>query len=238
MLNEDVTYPVLLTSVEVVFMGEVAARVLLASVDVVFGRRVVEAVLLASIEVAAVSEVEDTTSLANINVMFGIKVGAAAISLAMVAVVSTSGVRDTVELNKDVVLASNFGAADGVSLTTGGRATTPVALSKAFSGDAQDDNKGKTAVKMFCSIPIALNGGGSSGKETSRAMSIERETFASTKARGPNLMSSGDSSAVWFANGASGTVALLLSPQFSAILLDSFASRRGKFKEGVTSAFS
>jgi hypothetical protein len=167
--------------------------VLLISVGVVLVREVADKIVLIGVEVATNSEVEDTTSLANIKEMLGSSVGAAASSLTSAAVLSARAIP---------MVAFSIGAV-ALWLAIEGGITTPVALLKASSGDAQDDNKGKTAVKIFSSIPTALKGGGRGGKETSRAISIERETFASTKARGPNLMSSGDNPAVWFANGAS-----------------------------------
>lgn len=255
--SSDVASAVLLAKVEVVFRAAVVDTVLLIAVEVVFRSRVVDMVLLISVEVAIDSAEDGTTSLANMKVTFGIKVGAAAISLAIIAVVfavvSATGVPDTIELNKDVMLASSFGAAVMLAahfgavfvastiIGGGGGTITPVTLLKAFSGAAQPDSRGKTAVKMFSWTLTALKGGGRIGIETSRAISMERETFASTKARGPRLRSSGGNPDVWFANGAFGTVGLLLlpaAPQFSGMLLDSFASRRGKFKDGVTSAFS
>jgi hypothetical protein len=194
--NSDVAYAVLLTKAEVVFRRGVVDIMLLIAVEVTLESAVVDIVLLIGVEVALGSADEGTTALANMKVTFGIKVGAAAISLAIVAVVSATGVPETVELNIDVMLAPNFGAADVASTIIGGGTMTPVALSKAFSGAAQDESRGKTAVKMFCSTPTALKGGGRIGMETSRAISIERETFASTKARGPKLMRSGESFAV------------------------------------------
>ena len=254
--KSDVASAVLLAKVDVVFRAAVVDTMLLIAVEVVFRSKVVDMVLLIGVEVAIDSAEDETTSLANMKVTFGIKVGAATISLATLAVVfavvSAIGVPDTVALNKDVMLASsfgaavmlasNFGAVDVAStiIGGGGGTMTPVTLSKAFLGAAQPDSRGKTAVKIFSWTPTALKGGGRIGIETSRAISIERETLASTKARGPRLRSSGGNSAVWLANGAPGCVALLLlpTPQFSGMLLDNFASRRGKFKDGVTSAFS
>jgi len=254
--SSDVASAVLLAKVEVVFSAAVVDTVLLIAVEVVFKSKDVDMALLIGVEVAIDSADDGTTSLANMKVTFGIKVGAAAISLAIVAVVfavvSAIGVPDTVALNNDVMLASSFGAAvmlassfGGADVAStiiggGGGTITPVMLSKAFSGAAQPESRGKTAVKMFSWTPTALKGGGRIGIETSRAISIERETLASTKARGPRLRSSGGNSVVWLANGAPGCVALLLlpAPQFSGMLLDSLASRRGRFKDGVTSAFS
>jgi len=254
--NSDVASAVLLATVEVALRVAVVDTMLLFTVEVVFKSTVVDMVLVMGVEVAIDSAEDGATSLANMKVTFGIKVGAAAISLAILAVVfavvSAIGVPDTVALNKDVMLPSSFGAAvmlassfGGADVAStiiggGGGTITPVMLSKAFSGAAQPESRGKTAVKMFSWTPTALKGGGRIGIETSRAISIERETFASTKARGPRLRSSGGNSVVWLANGGFGAVALLLlpAPQFSGMLLDSFASRRGKFKDGVTSAFS
>jgi len=256
--NSDVASAVLLATAEVLFKTAVVDTILLIAVEDVFNSKVVDMALLIGVDVAIDSAEDGTTSLANMKVTFGIKVGAAAISLAILAVVfavvSAIGVPDTVALNKDVMLASSFGAAvmlassfGGADVAStiiggggGGGTITPVTLSKAFSGAAQPDSRGKTAVKIFSWTPTALKGGGRIGIETSRAISIERETLASTKARGPRLRSSGGNSVVWLANGAFGAVALLLllAPQFSGMLLDSFASRRGRFKDGVTSAFS
>jgi hypothetical protein len=182
----EVVYAIWLTSVEVVFEREVVDLVLLIRVDFVFMKEVSDLVLLIRVEVAINSEVEDTTSLANIKEMLGSSVGAAASSLTSIAVVPGRAIS---------MVTFSIGAAE-VSLAIGEGTMTPVALVNASSDDAQDDNRGNTAVKMFSSTPTALNGGGSCGKETSSAISIERETFASTKARGPKLMSSGDSCAV------------------------------------------
>jgi len=254
--NSDVASAVLLATAEVLFKTAVVDTILLIAVEDVFNSKVVDMALLIGVDVAIDSAEDGTTSLANMKVTFGIKVGAAAISLAILAVVfavvSAIGVPDTVALNNDVKLASSFGAAvmlassfGGADVAStiiggGGGTITPVTLSKAFSSAAQPESRGKTAVKMFSWTPTALKGGGRIGIETSRAISIERETLASTKARGPRLRSSGGNSVVWLANGAFGAVALLLllAPQFSGMLLDSFASRRGRFKDGVTSAFS
>jgi hypothetical protein len=149
-------------------------------------REVSDMVMLIGVELTINSEVDGTTSLANMKVMSDARVGAAAASVAIIAVVSTRGIP---------VVTFSIGTAEPSSAICGG-IITPVTFLKAFSGDAQDINRGKTAVKIFSLTPTALNGDGSSGKETSSAISIERETFASTKARGPKPMSSGDSSAV------------------------------------------
>lgn len=89
---------------------------------------------------------------------------------------------------------------------------------------------------MFCATPTWLNGGGRIGMETSKLRSQEMETLASTKAMGPSWIRSGDNCVVLFAPGADGSVELLPLAQFSAMLVESFASRRGRSKTVVTSA--
>ena len=111
----------------------------------------------------------------------------------------------------------------------------PLALLKADDGAAHPLINGKTVVKRFFATLNAFRPGGRIGMLTSRARSIERETLASTKAMGPRARRSADSAVILFANGA---VELLLLPQFCAMLLDSFASRRGRFIVAVTSAFN
>jgi hypothetical protein len=108
----------------------------------------------------------------------------------------------------------------------------------ASSGDTHDFTRGRTAEKMFAETPTPWKAGGSNGRVTSRATSTVTETFASTSTSGPRLISSFDSSRVSLVYGAWGIVALLLLPQLSAMLVDSFASKRGKFIDKVTSAFS
>jgi len=119
------------------------------------------------------------------------------------------------------------------ALAGGGGALIPLALLKADDGAAHPLISGKTVVKMFFATLNALRPGGRIGILTLRPRSRERETLASTKAMGPRAMRSADSISVLLANGA---VELLLLPQLSAILLDNFASRRGRFIVAVTSA--
>jgi CHASE2 domain-containing sensor protein len=66
--------------------------VLLISVGVVLVREVADKIVLIGVEVATNSEVEDTTSLANIKEMLGSSVGAAASSLTSAAVLSARAI--------------------------------------------------------------------------------------------------------------------------------------------------
>jgi hypothetical protein len=65
--------------------------------------------------------------------------------------------------------------------------------------------------------------------------STEMEMFASTSTSGPRLIARSE---VVFAYGAVGAVAFVLLPQFVTTSVESFASRRGRFMDTKTSAFS
>lgn len=112
----------------------------------------------------------------------------------------------------------------------------PDELSKAVSGDLHSETRGNSALKMFRATPTELKGGGRIGIEALKLTSQEMETLASTKAIGPSWIRSGDDCVVLFAYGADGLVALSPLAQFSAMLVESFASRRGRSKVAVTSA--
>ena len=146
---------------------------------------------------------------------------------------------EVVEFSTGVAVAFISGIADKDVLDGGAGMMTPEALSNALSGETHSETRGKFALNIFCAALIALNGGGSTGSERSNPISQEMETLASTRARGPSLIRSLRKCVVLFAyGGAGGAVALLLLPQFSAMLLESFASRRGSSREAVTSAFN
>jgi hypothetical protein len=107
-----------------------------------------------------------------------------------------------------------------------------------FPASTHAVTSGKTVEKMFASMPTSLNGGGRSGKLSPTLASMVREMFASTRTRGPRARRSPATWLVWFANGAEGSVELLLLPQFAAGFVVSLASRRGRFIETETSALS
>jgi hypothetical protein len=130
-----------------VFGREVVDLVLLIGVDVVFMREVSDMVLLIGVEVAIDSEVEDTTSLANTKVMSDAKVGAAAASLAIVAVVMIRGI--------PVVTFSTGVAA--ASLAIDGGIITPIALLNATSSlEIAATSVLKYAIKKTAKAPRRL----------------------------------------------------------------------------------
>lgn len=144
-----------------------------------------------------------------------------------------------------IVVALVAGTKVSVALDGGAGITTPRLLSKARSGDTHSETRGNSALNTFCEAETALNGGGSTGSARLKARSQEMDTLASTKASGPSLMGSWRRCKVLFVNGgtdgavgAGGAVVLVPLPQFAAILLESFASRRGSSKVAETSAFS
>lgn len=154
------------------------------------------------------------------------------------AVVSTTGVPELVVLNAGTAVAFIMGIADVVSLPIGGGMTKPEELSKALSGEVHSEIKGNIALKTFCDTLTELKGDGSNGSPTSNPTSHEMETLASTKASGPRVMGSFDRSVVVFEKARPGAVTLLAPPQFSGVAVVSFASRRGRSRLAVTSAFS
>jgi hypothetical protein len=109
---------------------------------------------------------------------------------------------------------------------------------KDFAASTHSVTSGKTVEKMFASRLTSPKGGGSNGSSNPKPTSTVTDTFASTRTRGPRVRRSLLSSVVVFAYGALGVVTLLLFPQFAAAFVDSFASRRGRFMETKTSAFS
>lgn len=113
----------------------------------------------------------------------------------------------------------------------------------ASPGETQDVTSGNAVEKIAAPSSIPWNGAGSSGRESWKATSTVSEMFASTSTRGPRFARPLVILSVMFvefAYGALGNVTLLpvWLPQFPATLVDSRASRRGKFIDTVTSAFN
>lgn len=130
------------------------------------------------------------------------------------------------------------GMTEVVALLSGGGITTPKESLKALSDGVHSVINGKTASNTFCHALTELKGGGSSGNLRSKPTSHEMETLASTKASGPRVMGPFDRSVVVFEKGVPGAVTSLASPQFSGVSVVSFASKRGRSRLAVTSAFS
>lgn len=99
---------------------------------------------------------------------------------------------------------------------------------------------GNTVEKMGASTSTSWKGGGSNGRATPRPTSTVTETFASTRTREPSTVGPGIGMLVVFTYGGLGSVTLLpvWLPQFACALVDSFASKRGRFIETSTSAFN
>jgi hypothetical protein len=109
---------------------------------------------------------------------------------------------------------------------------------KDFAASTHAVTRGKTVEKMFASRLTSPKGGGKSGRFSPNPTSTVTDTLASTSTSGPRARRSVLIPVVVFRYGALGVVALLLLPQLATAFVDSFASRRGRFIDTKTSAFS
>jgi hypothetical protein len=116
--------------------------------------------------------------------------------------------------------------------------TVPVTVARASPALTHAVTRGKPIEKIFASTPTSLNGGGRSGRLSPMPTSTVTDMFASTSMRGPMAARLPETSVVLFVYGAVGIVELLLFPQFATALVDSLASRRGRFMETKASALS
>jgi hypothetical protein len=110
--------------------------------------------------------------------------------------------------------------------------------SKAFAASTHSVTSGITAEKMLASRFTSLKGGGRIGILRPNPASMEMDTFASTRARGPSTIISPVLGVVVLPDSRPGSVLLLLPPQFAAALVESLASRRGRSIDKVISAVS